>query len=206
MYGATRSGTSYMYDLVKRCARLHVSDWGLGMILAGIQHWTEFRSFAQHEYILFDQQRLLRDLSANILENAYPGFGDQIDLVYKQATLELDEYPALVAMWGQPERSIMCLREPAGYMASAAIKFPSASVGELQEAYIKSLKAFWQAGGDVFEYRAGLTTADYLAFLEPLRFDETCVIAFSYRGRQQPDDVTAGMWEAYHRVKAVTGD
>lgn len=37
-----------------------------------------------HEWILFDWERLLRDLSANILDNACTGSEGQLDLVYKQ--------------------------------------------------------------------------------------------------------------------------
>ena len=109
-------------------------------------------------------------------------------------------------MWGQPERSIMCLREPAGYMASAARKFPAASVERLQEIYVKSLSAFWQAGGDVFEYRPGLATADYVDFLRPLRFEGLRLTPFEYRGKQDLEHVTDAMWEAYRRVQAVAAD
>lgn len=203
VYGATRSGTSYMYDLIRQCARLHISDWGLGTILAATHHWQTFRSYVDHDYILFDWERLLRDLSANIVDNAYAGTGDQLDLVYKQATLEPDEYPALVSMWGPPERSIMCLREPAGYMASAVRKFPMASVEGLQEAYVKSLSAFWQAGGDLFEYKPDLTTEDYVGFLSPLRFEGLRLTPFVYRGEQHFENVSDAMWEAYHGVRAT---
>ena len=206
VYGAPRSGTSYMYDLVKQCARLHTSDWGLGEILAAAHQWRAVRSSVAQEWILFDWERLLRDLSANILDNAYAGLGDQIDLVYKQAKLEPDEILILSAMWGPPERTIMCLREPAGFMASAARKFPTASVEDLQQNYVKCLDVFWQAGGDLFEYGPGLTTNDYVAFLRPLRFQESRLTPFEYRGKQDLALVTDAMWEAYHRVQAVAAD
>ena len=93
-----------------------------------------------------------------------------------------------------------------GYMVSAARKFPTASVQHLQESYVQCLCAYWQAGGDIFEYKPGLTTADYVAFLKPLRLEGLRLTPFEYRGKQDPEHATDAMWEAYRRVQAVAAD
>lgn len=201
VYGSTRSGTSYMMRLIKSCALLYVSDWGLGMLFEQVPHWINFRSAPVHDYITFDPDRLLRDISCNILDRAYAGDGDQIDLVYKDAAFRPNEYQTLVMMWGEPERAIFCLRDPAGYMASAGKKFVSASLEHLQQAYVRTLDNYWSIGGDVFEYTSELTLAQYKRFLEPLHFAGKRLPDFRYTGARDEENTTADMWAAYHRIQ-----
>jgi hypothetical protein len=201
VYGATRSGTSYMTELIEACSSLWASDWGLGVFLAGLQEWLELRSLPIHEYITFDAERLLRDLSWNILDNAYRGRGTDLDLVYKEAALKPEEYLLLTRMWGAPERVIFCLREPAGYMASAIRKFPLATLETLQASYVEALQCYLKVGGDIFAYSADHSLADYVEFLAPLDLARRELPAFLYTGTQAPEETSAEMWRAYHQVK-----
>lgn len=191
IYGSTRSGTTYMTRQVEKCAALVVGDWGLAAILGPLP---------DYDYIRFDYSRFLRDVSRNILRNARGGGGRQLDLVFKQAGLSPGEYNALIAMWGPPARTIFCLREPAGYVASARRKFTQVEIGEVQRSYVEAIDRFLEIGGEVFEYAPGRTSADYEAFLEPLRFDRDGLDPFAFRGREEPERVTPEMTKAYQRV------
>jgi hypothetical protein len=206
VYGPPRSGTSYVMRLIKTCSRLYVSDWGLGMFLARIPDWLQFRSHPVHDYITFDPDRLLQDISNNILDNAYAGDGDQLDLIYKQAGLRPKEIQTLSRMWGPPERVISCLREPAGYMASATKKFAQGSRERRQEVYVQSINSYLEVGGEVLEYTSELDLSDYLAFLAPLDFQGKRLPPFEYRGEQDHESVSAEMWAAYHRIKELVAD
>jgi hypothetical protein len=206
VYGPPRSGTSYMMRLIKTCSRLYVSDWGLGTILERIPDWLQFRSHPVHDYITFDPDRLLQGISSNILDNAYAGDGDQLDLVYKQAGMPPREVQTLSRMWGPPERIIFCLREPAGYMASSAKKFARGSRERRQEVYVHSADSYLEVGGEVFEYTPELELSDYLAFLEPLNFEGKRLPPFGYRGEQDHEAVSEEMWRAYHHIKDLVTD
>jgi len=85
--------------------------------------------------------RFLKDISDNILDNAYVGEGNQLDLVYKQATLRPAQYRVMVKMWGPPERAICCIREPSGYVVSAVNKFIYDTVEHLQQLYVRSINS-----------------------------------------------------------------
>jgi len=191
IYGSTRSGTTYMTRQVEKCAALVVGDWGLSAILGPLP---------DYDYIRFEYSRFLRDVSRNILRNARGGGGRQLDLVFKQAGLSPGEYNALIAMWGPPARIIFCLREPAGYVASARRKFTQVEISEVQRSYVEAIDRFLEIGGEVFEYAPDRTVADYEAFLEPLRFDHEGLDPFAFRGREEPDLVTMGMREAYGKA------
>jgi hypothetical protein len=206
VYGPPRSGTSYMMRLIKTCSRLYVSDWSLGIFIARIPDWLQFRSHPVHDYITFDPDRLLSDISSNILDNAYAGDGDQLDLIYKQAGMPPKVVQTLSRMWGPPERMIFCLREPAGYMASSAKKFTEGSRERRQEVYIQSVNSYLEVGGEIFEYTPELSLSDYLAFLEPLNFEGKRLPPFGYRGEQDQDAVSEEMWYAYHRTKDLVAD
>lgn len=206
VYGPPRGGTSYMMRLVKSCSRLVVSDWTLAPLLAPIPRWLEFRSAPARDYIAFDGHRFLRDISSNILENADAGDGHQLDLVYKQAGLRAKEYQALVKLWGPPERAILCLREPAGYIASATKKFVGNTIENLQRLYVDSVISYLEIKGDLFEYTPDLTVSDYLSFLEPLNFEGKRLPPFRYMGEQDPDSASEEMWAAYRKVKDRSSD
>ncbi len=206
VYGPPRSGTSYVMRLIKTCSRLYVSDWGLGMFLAHIPDWLQFSSHPLHDYIAFDPDRLLHDISSNILDNAYAGDGDQLDLIYKQAGMRPRVIQTLGRMWGPPERVIFCLREPAGYMASAAKKFAQGSRDRWQSLYLHSINSYPTVGGEVLEYTSELSLADYLRFLAPLNFEGKRLPPFEYRGEQDHESVSEEMWAAYHRIKERVAD
>ena len=203
VYGPPRSGTSYMLQLIRTCSVLFVSDWGLAPILNPVPNWLKIRSAPDFAYIRFDYERFLRDISNNILDSAYGGHGIQLDLVDKQATLDPREYQALVKMWGVPARTIFCLREPAGYIASAVNKFVYDSVEHLQQVYIDSVDSYLQIKGDVFEYTPDLTISDYTSFLRPLDFRGKRLVPFRHNGVQEHEQATEDMWSAYHRVKKL---
>ena len=203
IYGPPRAGTTYMHRLLETCDVLHVSDWGLDSILSPIPAWLQYYSAAEFDYIRFDRDRLLHDISRNILDNAYMGNGVQLDLVYKQATLGPSEYEALVQMWGEPERAIFCLREPAGYIASARKKFVYGSLERLQQIYVDSITSYLHIGGDLFEYRPDLTVSDYTSFLQPLSFEGKRLPTFEFRGVQEPENTTDIMWNCYQEIKAL---
>jgi hypothetical protein len=190
-----------MMRLIKTCAQLYVSDWGLGMLFEPIPRWLNFRSAPVHDYITFDHDRFLKDISRNILDHAYAGDGDQIDLVYKDAAFRPSEYQTLIKMWGEPERAIFCLRDPAGYMASARRKFASTPLEHLQQAYARALDNYWSIQGDVFEYTSELSLAQYKRFLEPLDFAGKRLPDFRYTGMRDKEITTSQMWDAYQRVQ-----
>jgi hypothetical protein len=144
---------------------------------------------------------LLQDVSQNILDTAYAGNGQQLDLVYKQAELHPKEVETLVAMWGPPERIIFCLREPAGFFASASIKFPKGSVENLQQHYVTCLDQYPLVGGDIFEYAPDRSLDDYVEFLQPLSFEGKELPAFRYTGTRDHEHASDEMWAAYHRIK-----
>ena len=192
VHGPERTGTTYMVGLITTSAKQFVSDWGLTNML---------KLTPDFGYIKFDKERALRDISNNILDNADPGGGDQIDLVYKQAALILDEFEKLKLMWGNPERIIFCYRDPAGYMASALKKFPKRSLEKHQWNYIKILRDYKSIGGEPFEYSSHNTSNMYLEFLKPLNLGE--IIPFEFRGDYDNENTSAEMWEAYYKIKST---
>jgi hypothetical protein len=206
VYGPPRSGTSYMMEWVKTCSSLWVSDWSLGILFEPIPRWLAFRSEPAHDFIAFDHARFLKDLSRNILDNANTGDGSQLDLLYKQANMRPNEYHTLVQMWGPPKRTIFCLREPSGYIASATRKFAHASREQLQRMYTRSVESHLEIGGDLFEYSPELSVADYIAFLQPLNFERTRLPMFRFRGTQDHGSTSEEMWRAYHRAKELAED
>lgn len=125
-------------------------------------------------------------------------------MVYKQVILHPNEYQTLVKMWGSPERIIFCLREPAGYIASAAKKFmPNAPLEQLQDMYITAINNYPQVKGDIFEYTPELSVSDYISFLEPLNLEDRRLPSFQHTGEQDHEKVSEEMWSAYHRMKAL---
>lgn len=191
IHGAERSGTTFMTDLVASDAKQFVSDWGLSNIL---------KLTRDLKYILFDNERALRDICDNILDNAKEGGGTTIDLAFKQAGLTKDEYIRLVEMWGEPDRKIFCLREPSSYMASVIKKFSHKPVTSSQNRYVGLLNRYDEIGGEIFEYGRGVTLDDYIEFLNPLKIDRT-KFNFNYKGQERDDLVTSEMSEAYERIK-----
>lgn len=195
VYGAARTGTTYMVNTIASGARLKVSDWCLDRIL---------QLTPTYDYVRFDRQRALRDISDNIMDNAYFGPGGDLDLVFKEANLECPEYEMLVKMWGKPERAIFCFRQPAGYISSAEKHFSGEiriAIPRLQELYVKLFENHKTIGGDPFEYGPRLQLSDYLSFLKPLEIDKAACQPFSYKGEDKNEFTTDAMWKAYRDFK-----
>ena len=204
VYGPPRTGTSYITNLISSRSKLFIQDWGLRRILSLPPNLN---------YIKFDGDRFLRDVSNNILDNAYMHLQKQeilesifkktkyIDLVFKQAGLDSETYNILVKMWGKPERKIFCFREPAGYISSAKKQFSQLTLSENQERYIHFLNTYEKIGGDIIEYTSKLKITDYTLFLKPLDIDMNSVQEFIYKGKYEQEDVTEEMSLAYQNFK-----
>lgn len=192
VYGPVRSGTTFMMQSIAASARLQVGDWGLRPAL-GLP--------PDLPHIHFDRARARADVSRNVLRTATLGGGRALDLVFKCAQLRLDEHAALVEMWGVPERTIFCLREPSGYLASAVRKFPDVPIEAFRVEYLRDLEVFGELGGDLFDYTPDLTTGDYRRFLAPLPLATSA--RFAYRGATADDLVTSEMVVAYDAVRAA---
>jgi len=190
VYGPVRTGTSLMLRTIASRSRLYVSDWCLGNML---------QLSADYDYVRFDRARALNDISRNLLNNAYAGGGQTLDLAFKQANFRAYEYEPLTRMWGAPERVIFCFREPGGYIASAIKKFPAVSIDGLQKMYVAAMKTFETVGGDSFEYHDGLTGDDYRRFMPSLDLHDGAV-KFRYGGERLEEHTTDAMWDAYNRL------
>lgn len=57
---------------------------------------------------------VLRGISDNNMKNMLAGNNHRPHLPCKHATLEIDQFRALLETWGAPERTVSCFREPAG--------------------------------------------------------------------------------------------
>ena len=192
VYGAERTGTSLMFRMVGMASLRTVSDWGLGDML---------KLTPEYSYIKFDRERALGDISRNILDNAGVGGGTKLDLVFKQASISIQEYQMVVKMWGYPSRRIFCFREPSGYIASAIKKFPDSSLSHLQAQYIESFKRYEEIGGDIFEYSARVTKQHYIEFLAPTVPTRSLKEEFHFRGTYEPQNASDDMWAVYHEFK-----
>jgi hypothetical protein len=195
VYGAARTGTTYMVNLVGRRAQLKVSDWCLGHML---------RLTPPFDYVRFDNDRALGDISDNILDNAARGPHHDIDLAFKQCQLEYPEYERLIQMWGRPERIIFCYRQPAACIASSTKHFSGdlhVSIARLQERYVQQFECYKQIGGDPFEYGPQCGLEGYLDFLEPLPIEASSCKPFLYQGEDNDEFTTTEMWNAFNDFK-----
>lgn len=191
IYGPVRSGTTYMMRSIAANARLQVGDWGLRFAL-GLP--------PDLPHVQFDRERARTDVSRNVLLNAPSGGGRAIDLVYKSAQLRPEEHSALLAMWGVPERTIFCVREPSGYMASAVRKFPEVDVDAFRVEYLRDIEAYDTIGGEVFVYSPGLTTEAYQSFLAPLTVPPDDSYSFVYQGSTADELVSEEMRQAFQAL------
>lgn len=192
VYGPVRSGTTLMADLASPSSRYLVSDMGLHAAL------TPPLGPLPHGY---DVRRPRRALLAEVLSACRTGGTGPLDLVYKQANIRQPELQALTSVLGPPERSILCLRDPAGFMSSAVKKFPDVPVDELQEFnYLGTLDAWEELGGEVFLYHPEVTGEDYARFLAPLPLTPEQVARVRYTGTEAPELTTPRMWERFREV------
>lgn len=195
IYGSGRSGTSYIGRWAARGAGREVSDWGLGAVVAPLEKTAGI-----------DKDRFRRDLRANVLANARPvkllPGGKSLDLAYKQAGLSRAEYLQLEKMFGPPERTIFCLRDPDGYMASAVKKFGENLVDSLRATYRRIFSEYRAIGGDVIHYGPHLITKIVAEFLAPLPVRDE-IGAFVYRGEERPDLVTPQMRIDYETFREI---
>ncbi len=193
IWGPVRSGTTLMGDLAATHARWAVSDWGLraalnpplGVLPAG-----------------YDVDRPRRALMTEVLAHCETGHRGPLDLVLKQANLFDDEHAALVQLLGPPERSIFCLRDPAGFMRSAVRKFPDIDLENLRQInYIDSIERQARLGGEVFLYHPEVTGDDYARFLAPLTMTDAERESVRYTGGESPELTTEPMWQAFRELR-----
>lgn len=194
VWGPVRSGTTLMGNLAASHARWAVSDWGLHSALTP-PHVDPMPPS-------YDVNRPRRALLAEVLASCETGNPGPLDLVYKQANLPDDEHAALLELLGPPERSVFCLRDPAGFMRSAARKFSHLSHQELQEGnYLASIERYERLGGEVFLYHPDVSGADYASFLAPLAMSAEQVDSVRYTGSASPELTTPAMWAAFEAMK-----
>jgi hypothetical protein len=192
VFGPVRSGSTLMADLVGDSARWRVSDWGLHAVLDGPLGAVPPR---------FDRRRFRTMVLREVLAAAGTGHSGPLDLVLKQANLQSAQYDALVEVLGEPQRRIFCLRDPAGFMASAVRKFPDVPIEDLQAGnYLASVAEHGRIGGDVFVYHPAVSPAEYVDFLRPLPVHPARQSAIRHTGGAAPELATAAMWEAYQRL------
>ena len=197
VYGHGRAGTSLMFDYILPSAKFFVSDWTMEDVFKlGPED-------EHHDYVRYDRERALRNISGNIIDNAYVSTGRMIDIAYKQVFLSPNTYRMLERVWGEPRRKIFCYREPEGYAVSARKKWPDMPLEEIQNRYVKAFDAYREIGGDVFEYRQGLKKEDYISFLKlpKLKALKDVMPDFECRGDSDPDLVTDHMRSGYKRFK-----
>lgn len=182
-----------MGDLVATHARWAVSDWGLHAVLSPPLSAVPAG---------YDVDRPRRALMTEVLASCETGNRGPLDLVYKQANLRDDEHAALVRVLGPPERTIFCLRDPAGFMRSAVRKFPDLDLDNLREInYMGSIDRHARVGGEVFLYHPGVTGQDYAAFLAPLTMTPAEVESVRYTGGESPELTTEPMWERFGALR-----
>jgi hypothetical protein len=194
IHGNARSGTGYMARLISKICNHSVLDWGLRDLMI---------SAAENLNAKMDAQRLLRDISDNIIANSRIGNNAQFDLVFKQAFLEPEEQEVLMKMWGPPAKNIYCFRSPDEYIHSALKKFPDSPEAGLQQAYENQFGRFRRTGGELFEYHSKLTIEDYLNFLSPMEFDKNNLESFTHKGVKDVDKVTRKMWDVYKQLREL---
>lgn len=194
VYGPVRSGTTLMSDLARTHTRYLVSDWGLHQSLSPPLSRTPEA---------YDAVRPQRALLAEVLSACRTGASGPLDLVYKQANLRRPELDALTRVLGPPERTILCLRDPAGFMASAIRKFPDVALDELRENnYLGTLDVWEDLGGDVFLYHPEVSGQEYRSFLAPLPLTQEEAARVRYSGSAAPELTTDAMWARFAEVAA----
>lgn len=194
VYGPVRCGTTLMGNLARPSSRYLVSDMGLHAAL------TPPLSVLPPGY---DVRRPQRALLAEVLSASTTGAHGPLDLVYKQANLRMPELAALSSVLGPPERTILCLRDPAGFMSSAIKKFPDVPQEELRESnYLGTLDAWEEIGGEVFLYHPGVTGQDYARFLAPLSLTLAQQAGVRYTGSEAAELATPAMWARFREVAA----
>lgn len=190
IYGPPRTGTSYLSRLIAGRSRYLVSDWGLGNIVNGLGRVREL-----------DLDRFRSDLRANILASARRGGGQMIDMVFKQALMKPEELQEMTTLFGAPGRIIFCIREPAGFVASAVKKFPHFTAADLESRYIRMFSIYNEIGGDIIDYGPYLTTDGLEAFIAPLAAPRG-MEPFAFKGEERFDLVTDAMRTAYASFRA----
>jgi hypothetical protein len=198
VYGPVRSGTTLMSALLEPHTRWSVSDWGLHAVLDGPLSSTPPG---------FDLRRMRRDVLTEVLAATDTGHGGTLDLVYKQANMRKPEYDALVDVIGPPERSIFCLRDPAGFMRSAVRKFPDTDLDNLRVVnYVGTIAEHTAIGGDVFLYSPEVTGADYSRFLAPIPLSAAQQADVRYTGATADELTTPEMWVAFERMRGLAAN
>ena len=132
-----------------------------------------------------DKDAFRTSLRENILTNAHRvqpvPQGLILDLVVKQAAITAMELNEHVKLFGTPERTIFCLREPESYMASAVKKFPDTKPEQLRATYNRMFVEYDTIGRDVPSYGEHLNIETILKFLSPLPL-RGHIEDFAYKG------------------------
>lgn len=186
VYGPHRTGTTYMYRFIRRAARLGFSD--------RMEQVT-----AIYEQNL-QKKESLKVVKGEIINIFSFGGGRQLDLVLKQAVLELKQYELLIRLLGEPERIIFCLREPADYIRSYKKKFPD-GLQHMEQRYLNSLAVYEHIGGGIFEYSHEEDTDKYLYFLRPLKLNKRFVEPFAGNKNHGKVSVPGELELAYNNFK-----
>ena len=195
VYGPVRSGTTLMSRLLAAHSSAVVSDWGLHAVLAGPLSSTP---------PAFDLRRMRSAVLSEVLSACATGRRGLLDVVYKQANLRKPEYDALVQVFGEPERIVFCLRDPAGFMQSAVRKFPDTDLDNLRSFnYVGTIDEHAVIGGDVFLYSPDVTGADYARFLLPVPISAEEQEKVRYTGSTADELTTPEMWAAFERLKPL---
>lgn len=196
IYGPGRTGSTYLLRIIREVSKCSVSDWGLGSIL------KPFKTMPNG----IDKKRFLEDLARNLIDSSRRNEKGQIDLVIKSATGNADEFDCYEKMFGPAERIIFTIREPSGYMASAAKKFPNLKIEDLQISYLRMISLFPDIQGEIFNYCSNLKIENYLKFLTPLKFDKNKLEKFEFKGGEALQLTTREMHVEYKRFLQLNRD
>ena len=189
IYGPPRTGSTYLLRQFRKKAIHSVSDWGLGMILKPFVYMPGG----------IDKNRLLKDLSENLLHRSRKNKTGEIELVLKAANANFEEYQCYNQMFGLPARTIFTVREPSGYMSSARKKFPEESIAFLQKSYLKMLVLYSRIGGEIIDYNSTLDQEFYRKFLLPLKYKYGELESFEFKGKKADHLVKEKMIVAYRK-------
>lgn len=150
IYGAPRSGTSFVFHKFLEQAKNGISDWELHRVIDTLDYYQG------QTHIGLDRDLFSNDLLNNIMRSGQPGAGSNYDLVIKEIDCPKYELDYLInTIKSEPTIKLFMYRSPEAWYKSAKIKFGLGDK-ELIELYNRSLESYFDIGGQVLEY-------DYIA-------------------------------------------
>ena len=194
IHGFERSGTSLMLRTVAKQARHVISDWGLKKLafaICGEKHGN------------WSTDRTIQFFARELLFSSRTPHDGRLDLVVKQAGLQVAEFELFCRMWGKPERKLFCLREPRHAIESARRKFPHVSLIDHCERYCRQANVLTEVGGDVFTYSPSVRAEDYVSFLSPLSVEPP---ELSFSARRGLDDLPVCVHEAFSKMHRYSAE